>query len=62
MKLFYVEHADSKEPSKLVVFAYVARDIDQLTELMSRKFSAWHTVRDPSGYQLNKGWDTFYGP
>lgn len=61
MKLFYVEHPNSKEPSKLVVFAYIAHDIDQLTELMSKKFSAWRTVKDIGGYELNKDWSTFHG-
>lgn len=61
MKLYYVERADPKEPEKLVVFAYIARDRAHLDELMAKKFAAWHVVQDINGYQLNKDWDCFYG-
>lgn len=61
MKLFYVEHADAKEPEKLVVFAYIARNHAHLDELMAAKFSSWGVVQDTNGYQLNKNWSNFHG-
>lgn len=61
MKLYYVERADTKEPEKLVVFAYIARDLTHLDELMTKKFTTWRVVQDTNGYQLSKDWDCFYG-
>lgn len=61
MKLYYVERADAKEPEKLVVFAYIARDRKHLGELMNAKFASWSIVKDANGYQLNENWNCFYG-
>ena len=61
MKLYYVEHADTKEPEKLVVFAYIAHDRAHLDELMTKKFSHWRVVQHDSGYLLNSNWESFYG-